>query len=131
MYLLEDKNSELVLSFETYLLILLCMSGLLIIMVSNNFFVLYLGIELQSLAIYILCCFKRFSNKSVEAGLKYFIYGSFASLLLLLGISYIYLLSGSLSFNDLNLLINLDNIDNHILLHLSLICILIGLFFLN
>jgi NADH-quinone oxidoreductase subunit N len=127
--MLEDINSEIFLNFESLYLILLCIFGIIILVSSNNLFVLYLGIELQSLALYILCCLKRYSNKSVEAGLKYFIYGSYASLILLLGISLIYLIFGSLNFNDINLIINTLNYNNNILLHVSLICILIGFFF--
>lgn len=129
MVLLEDKNSEIFLNFELLMLILLCMFGILIIISSNNLFILYLGIELQSLSIYILCCLKRYSNKSLECGLKYFIFGSYASLILLLGISFIYLIFGTLNFNEINLLINTFNYDNNLLLHLGLICILLGFFF--
>jgi NADH-quinone oxidoreductase subunit N len=129
MYIFEDCTSEMYLNFESLNIMLLCVFGLLILIISNHFIVLYLGLELQSLAIYILCCLKRYSNKSVEAGLKYFIYGSYASLVLLLGISYIYLIFGTLNYNDINLLINLWDINNSILLHLALICILIGFLF--
>jgi len=129
MYILEDYTSEMYLNFESLNMMLLCVLGLLILIISNHFIVLYLGLELQSLAIYILCCLKRHSNKSVEAGFKYFIYGSYASLVLLLGISYIYLIFGTLNYNDINLLINLWDINNSILLHLALICILIGFLF--
>lgn len=129
MFMLEDKNSEIFLNFELLILILLCMFGILIIISSNNLFVLYLGIELQSLSIYILCCLKRYSNKSLECGLKYFIFGSYASLILLWGISFIYLIFGTLNFNELNLLINTFNYNNNLLLHLGLICIIVGFFF--
>lgn len=131
MYLLEDKDSEIFLNFEFLSIVLLCMSGILIFLSSNNLFVMYLGIELQSLATYILCCWKRFSIKSVEAGLKYFIYGSFASLILLLGISLIFLFLGTLNFNELNELIHTakNTNDSLWLLHLGLIFILVGFFF--
>jgi len=130
MYMLEDKDSEIFLNFEFLSLILLCVLGIIIFVSSNNLFVLYLGIELQSLALYILCCLKRYSNKSVEAGLKYFIYGSYASLVLLLGISFLYLTFGTLNLNDINLLINtFSSNDDNIFLHVGLVCILIGFFF--
>jgi NADH-quinone oxidoreductase subunit N len=108
---------------------LLCILGIIIFVSCNNLFVLYLGIELQSLALYILCCLKRYSNKSVEAGLKYFIYGSYASLVLLLGISFLYLTFGTLNLNDINLLINTLSSNDNIFLHAGLVCILIGFLF--
>lgn len=129
IYMLEDKDSEIFLNFELLSLILLCVLGIIIFISSNNLFVLYLGIELQSLALYILCCLKRYSNKSVEAGLKYFIFGSYASLVLLLGVSFLYLVFGTLNLNDLNLLISTTNLNDNIFLNVGLICILIGFFF--
>lgn len=129
IYLLESKYSEIYLNFENFSLILLCLAGIFIFLHSNHLFVLYLGIELQSLSLYILCCLKQYSNKSLEAGLKYFIYGSFSSLILLFGISLIYFLFGCLGLNDVNLLIiTLIDEDNPIL-HIGLICILSGFLF--
>lgn len=129
MFMLQNKYSEIYLNFENFSLILLCLAGIFIFLNSNHLFVLYLGIELQSLSLYILCCLKQYSNKSLEAGLKYFIYGSFSSLILLFGISLIYFLFGCLNLNDVNLLlVTIINEDN-IILHIGLICILIGFLF--
>jgi NADH-quinone oxidoreductase subunit N len=64
---------------------------------SYDFFIMYIALELQSLSLYILASLKRYSNLSVEAGLKYFIYGSFASGILSYGIS---LIHGSLGVTD-------------------------------
>lgn len=70
----------------------------------NNLFYIYLGIEVQSLALYLLACTKKFSNLSVEAGLKYFIYGSFTSGLMLYGMSLIYGFTGTLNLSQLALI---------------------------
>lgn len=129
MYILQNKNSEIFLNFENFSLILLCLAGIFIFLNSNHLFVLYLGIELQSLSLYILCCLKQYSNKSLEAGLKYFIYGSFSSLILLFGVSLIYFLFGCLNLNDINLLIITIINEDNIILHIGLICILIGFLF--
>lgn len=83
-------------AIELPLIILFCLLGAYIIIFSNNFFVLYMGIEVQSLGLYILVGSKKYSNLSIEAALKYFIIGSFASGVLLLGVSLIYIFVGIL-----------------------------------
>jgi NADH-quinone oxidoreductase subunit N len=68
---------------------------------SNDLLAIYLSIELMSLSFYILAAYKRNSEFSGEAGLKYFILGAFASGLLLFGISMIYGFTGLTNFEDL------------------------------
>jgi NADH-quinone oxidoreductase subunit N len=65
---------------------------------SNEFLLIYLAIELQSLAMYIFATFSRNSEFSTEAGLKYFVFGSIMSCFLLFGLCLIYLYFGSVSF---------------------------------
>lgn len=93
------------LSYEICLLMLLCIEGMFFIITSNDLFYIYLGIELQSLSLYILASLKKYSNLSIEAGLKYFLLGSFASGMFLYGISIIYVFLGTTCLNDLNLLL--------------------------
>lgn len=130
-YLLDNKNSEIPLTIENLLLILLCTMGILILMTSNHLFVLYLGFELQSLSLYILCSLKRYSNKSLEAGFKYYLYGSFSSALLLLGISFIYLVMGTLNFNDIFLTVSIIEFtgSTKVLLHMGLTFIFVSFLF--
>ena len=113
------------------MLVLLCTSGILVLMTSNHLFVLYLGFELQSLSLYILCSLKRYSNKSLEAGFKYYLYGSFSSALLLLGISFIYLVLGTLNFNDIYLTVSAMEFTGatKILLHMGLTFIFVSFLF--
>lgn len=131
MYVYSSKNDEVLLNFENMSIIFLCAFGILIFITSNHLFVMYLGIELQSLALYILCCLKRFSNKSLEAGFKYYLYGSFSSAILLFGISLLFCIFGTLNYNDVCFLINVTDFIgiNNMLLHFGLICILIGFLF--
>ena len=70
-----------------------------------DFFIMYIALELQSLSLYVLASLKRYSNLSIEAGLKYFIYGSFASGILLYGISLIYGSFGVTDFSNIYLLL--------------------------
>jgi len=66
---------------------------------ANNMLSLYVGLELQSLALYVLAAFNRNSLRSSEAGIKYFILGALSSGLLLFGISLIYGFTGSIDFD--------------------------------
>nr|YP_010484905.1 NADH dehydrogenase subunit 2 [Hypnea cervicornis]UVW80599.1 NADH dehydrogenase subunit 2 [Hypnea cervicornis] len=88
-------------SFEYWILILLSLVAILLIMQANDLLFIYLVIELQSLVFYILASFKRTSEFSTEAGLKYFVLGAFSSALLLFGISLIYSLTGLTNLSDI------------------------------
>lgn len=87
------------------ILILLCIEGMFSLVSANDLFVMYLAIELQSFTLYILASIRRYSHISVEAGLKYFILGSFASGSILYGISLIYGFLGTTIFNEIYLLL--------------------------
>ena len=75
--------------------------GLLLLVSANDFLTVYLAIELQGLCFYLLATFQRESEFSAEAGLKYFILGSFSSGLLLFGFLLLYLSSGTTSLECL------------------------------
>jgi NADH-quinone oxidoreductase subunit N len=87
--------------FEFPVLILFCTVGMMLMASASNLMTLYIGLELQSLAIYVLAAFARDELRSAEAGLKYFVLGSLASGLLLYGISLIYGFSGTMGFDKL------------------------------
>ena len=84
---------------EYYSLLLLSIAGMMIIGHSNNLLVLFIGIELMSIPFYILSGFLRNNMRSVEAGLKYFLLGAFATGFLLYGMALIYGATGNLSIN--------------------------------
>ena len=123
--------------FEYFILILFSIFGLLCFVASFDLISMYISLELQSLAFYILASLKRDSSFSTEAGLKYFILGAFSSGILLLGISFIYGVVGTTNFEDLGkFFIGFDflnhstdffNINNRIII--GLICIFCGLLF--
>ncbi len=87
--------------FEYPVLVLLSVVGMMIMASATNMMSLYLGVELSSLAIYVLAAFARDDVRSSEAGLKYFVLGSLASGLLLYGMSLVYGFAGSLDFASL------------------------------
>jgi NADH-quinone oxidoreductase subunit N len=93
--------------FEYPILMLLAVVGMMIMVSASNLMTLYLGLELQSLSLYVLAAFARDDLRSSEAGLKYFVLGGLASGLLLYGISLVYGFSGTMDFARLaTLLVN-------------------------
>src|SRR5256714_4523010 len=87
--------------FEFPVLVLLATAGMMVMISANDLITLYLGLELQSLALYVVASFDRDSVRSTEAGLKYFVLGALASGMLLYGASLIYGFAGTTSFTGL------------------------------
>ncbi|ESX05541.1 NADH:ubiquinone oxidoreductase subunit N [Mesorhizobium sp. LSJC268A00] len=87
--------------FEYPVLILLCTLGMMLMISANGMIGLYLGLELQSLAIYVLAAINRDNLRSTEAGLKYFVLGALSSGMLLYGISLIYGYTGNVGFQEI------------------------------
>ncbi len=115
--------------FEYFPLVMLCTVGMMIMVSSNNFLTLYVGLELQSLALYVLASFDRDNARSSESGLKYFVLGALASGLLLFGISYIYGFSGSLNFMQISTVIGGAKIGENLGLVTGVVMVLAGLAF--
>jgi NADH-quinone oxidoreductase subunit N len=84
--------------FEFPILILLSTIGMLMMISANDLIALYLGLELQSLAAYVIASFHRDDLRSTEAGLKYFVLGALSSGMLLYGASLVYGFTGTVSF---------------------------------
>ncbi len=93
------RNSML--SFEYVILMLLAALGMLLMLSANDLISLYMGLELQSLSLYVVAAINRDSAKSSEAGLKYFVLGALSSGMLLYGASLIYGFTGSTQFSDI------------------------------
>ena len=88
--------------FEYPVLVLFATIGMLIMTSASNLMTLYVGLELQSLALYVLAAFARDNLRSSEAGLKYFVLSGLASGLLLYGISLVYGFAGTMDFQALH-----------------------------
>ena len=86
------------LRFEFPVLVLLATTGMMMMISANDLISLYVGLELQSLALYVVAAFKRDSARSAEAGLKYFVLGALSSGMLLYGASLVYGFTGSTDF---------------------------------
>lgn len=107
--------------FEYFLLFLLSIFSLLLLINASDILSIYLIIEMQALCFYILASFKRNSSFSTEAGLKYFVAGSFISCIFLLGASLIYGSLGTLQLNSLSLLLSFDFSNDFDSIHLLVI----------
>nr|YP_009317546.1 NADH dehydrogenase subunit 2 [Gelidium sclerophyllum]AOX48998.1 NADH dehydrogenase subunit 2 [Gelidium sclerophyllum] len=121
-----------IVSFEFWILILLAVVSMLLIVKAYDLLSIYLTLELQALIFYILASFKRTSEFSTEAGLKYFVLGAFASALLLFGSSLIYGLTGMSNLNDFSKLFTGFFIDNSFIsigVKVGLVFIIVALLF--
>ncbi|VFU09339.1 NADH-quinone oxidoreductase subunit NuoN [Methylocella tundrae] len=84
--------------FEFPILVILATIGMLVLISAQNLIALYLGLELMSLALYVIAAFNRDNVRASEAGLKYFVLGALSSGMLLYGASLIYGFAGTVSF---------------------------------
>jgi NADH-quinone oxidoreductase subunit N len=110
---------------EYPILILSSVLGMMVMISSNDLMVFYMGLELQSLALYVLATFNRDLLKSSEAGLKYFVLSALSSGLLLYGCSLIYGFSGTTNFDTISTQLN----SNEYVLTFGIVFILVGLAF--
>ena len=110
---------------EYPILILSSVLGMMIMISSNDLIVFYMGLELQSLALYVLATFNRDQLKSSEAGLKYFVLSALSSGLLLYGCSLIYGFTGTTNFNVIANQLN----SNEYAITFGIVFILVGLAF--
>ena len=87
--------------FEYAILIVFATLGMMMMISANDLISLYVGLELQSLSLYVIAAFQRDDTRSTEAGLKYFVLGAVASGMLLYGASLIYGFTGVTNFDQL------------------------------
>jgi NADH-quinone oxidoreductase subunit N len=91
--------------FEYPILITLAVIGMMIMVSASNLMTLYMGLELQSLALYVVTSIQRDNLKSTEAGLKYFVLGALSSGLLLYGSSLVYGYAGTTDFGGIQMVL--------------------------
>ncbi|MET0221785.1 MAG: NADH-quinone oxidoreductase subunit NuoN [Tardiphaga sp.] len=92
---LEDNSRKI---FEYAILVLLSTIGMMVLISAGDLIMLYLGLELMSLALYVVAASNRDNAKSTEAGLKYFVLGALSSGMLLYGASMVYGFTGTVEF---------------------------------
>jgi NADH-quinone oxidoreductase subunit N len=94
-------EKEKIARFEYSVLVVLATVGMLVMVSAYDLMTLYMGLEMQSLALYVIAAIHRDNAKSTEAGLKYFVLGALSSGMLLYGISLVYGFAGSTNFTML------------------------------
>ena len=103
------RKREGLMQFEYPVLITFATLGMLLMVSANDLMSLYLGLELQSLPLYVIAAFNRDSQRSSEAGLKYFVLGALSSGLLLYGCCLVYGFTGSTSFDGIATVLSYGN----------------------
>ena len=126
---LDDFSRAKVLLFEYPVLLLLATLGMLMMVSANDLIALYLGLELQSLALYVIAAFKRDDLRSSEAGLKYFVLGALSSGMLLYGASLLYGVTGSTGFAQIAAAAKADGMASNLGLIVGLVFVMVGLAF--
>jgi len=113
---------------EYYVLMLFALLGIMIMISSNGFLTMYLGLELLALCLYALVAFDRDSKMGAEAAMKYFVLGALGSGMLLYGISMLYGATGGLSFSAVSEVVSAEGVENKILVF-GLVFVIIGIAF--
>ena len=103
---IKDNNID---KFEYPIIVMLSILGMFFMVSSNDLILFYLGLELQSLSLYILAAIDRDNKRSTESGIKYFVLSALSSGLLLYGCSLLYGFSGSTNFNIIADELNSEN----------------------
>lgn len=111
---------------EYYALILLCTVGMIILASSTDMIMIFLGIEIVSICLYVLAGFKRDNTASNEAALKYFLLGAFATGFLLYGMTLIYGATGSTNLFKIAEFIKTDSTESNPLLLMGVVLLIIG-----
>ena len=115
--------------FEYSILILFATLGMMMMISANDLISLYVGLELQSLSLYVIASFQRDDTRSTEAGLKYFVLGAVASGMLLYGSSLVYGFTGTTNFDQLANLFDAHHGETSIGVIFGIVFILAGLAF--
>ncbi len=118
-----------IMKFELPVLVLLSAVGMMMLVSAADLIALYLGLELMSLALYVLAAFRRDEVRSSESGLKYFVLGALSSGMLLYGMSLIYGFTGSTSFEVISGVAKDGVLGTNIGLMVGLVFLLVGLAF--
>ncbi len=120
-FIIENKLNK----FEYPIIILLSILGMFFMVSSNDLILFYLGLELQSLSLYILASIDRDNLRSTESGIKYFVLSALSSGLLLYGCSLLYGFTGSTNFDSIAEQLNTENVGAVF----AMVFILVGLAF--
>lgn len=122
-------EKDIIKSYEFVIIILLAVFGMFVMLSAFDFMTMYLALELQTICFYILAAYKSHTNSSTEAGIKYFVLGSFSSGLILFGISLIYGFCATTNFLELSYIFLAESSGQNGMIILGTLFILVGLLF--
>jgi NADH-quinone oxidoreductase subunit N len=108
-------------------LLLLIGAGMGIVAASTSFLTLFVGLELFSIALYVLCAFDRTSRFSLESGFKYLVLGSVGSVVLIYGAAFLYGATGSFSYAGISESLTADGVDTLVIV--GVVFVMVGLAF--
>lgn len=114
---------------EYYPLLLLSTSGAMVMVAANHLIILVLGLEIMSLAVYVLSAWRQGARESEEAGMKYFLLGAFASAFFIYGIALMYGATGYFSYPQIANALFAEGFDQALLASLGGMMLLVGLGF--
>ncbi|MGG7565945.1 NADH-quinone oxidoreductase subunit NuoN [Rhodovulum sp. DZ06] len=110
------------LKYEFPILVAMAVLGMMVMVSAGDLMSLYMGLELQSLALYVVAAFRRDSIRSTEAGLKYFVLGALSSGLLLYGASLVYGYSGATEFKAIAEVVHAEGVSLGMLFGMAFLC---------
>ncbi|MGI9426938.1 MAG: NADH-quinone oxidoreductase subunit NuoN [Hyphomicrobiaceae bacterium] len=129
MLAFDDFRDLNIMKFEYPILVLLATTGMLVMISARDLIALYVGLELQSLALYVVAAYRRDSVRASEAGLKYFVLGALSSGMLLYGSSLLYGFAGSTDFQVIANAARGPEVASNLWLIFGLVFLMVGLAF--
>ncbi|MDQ6964788.1 MAG: NADH-quinone oxidoreductase subunit N, partial [Mariprofundales bacterium] len=114
---------------EYYVMMLFALLGTMFMVSATNFVMMYLGVELMALSVYVLVAYQRDMLRSSEAALKYFILGSLSSGMMLYGMSFIYGITGLFDFQAIGIALQGVGSDGRFAMQVGMLFIIAGLAF--
>ncbi len=126
---IEYNSRERIDTAESHVLVLFAVAGMMLMVASRDLMVLFLGIELMSVAVYVLAGMNRRSGRSAESALKYFLLGAFSTGFLLYGIALVYGATGTTNLATIGERINTFNLQQTPMLLVGIALLLVGFAF--
>jgi NADH-quinone oxidoreductase subunit N len=123
---IDDNDRAGTTTAETHVLILLASSGMMLLAAARDLMIVFLGIELMSVAVYALAGLNRRSVRSAEGALKYFLLGAFSTAFLLYGIALVYGATGSTGLHQIGLRVQEQGLSTSPILLIGIAMLLVG-----
>ncbi len=123
---IDDNDRAGTTTAETHVLILLASSGMMLLVAARDLMIVFLGIELMSVAVYALAGLNRRSERSAEGALKYFLLGAFSTAFLLYGIALVYGATGATGLHEIRMRVLQYGLESSAILLVGIALLLVG-----